>query len=94
MDRYRPEILALQRTYGNDAVQRSLLNHNLQAKLTVGAANDSYEQEADRVAAQVMSMPAQAPAIQRQDEKEEEIQTKPLAACTGYLRKGGWDHSS
>ncbi len=75
-------------------MQRSLLNHNLQAKLTVGAANDSYEQEADRVAAQVMSMPAQAPAIQRQDEKEEEIQTKPLAACTGYLRKGGWDHSS
>ncbi len=74
-----PEILALQRKYGNDAVQRLLVNHNLQAKLTVGAANDSYEQEADRVAAQVMSAPAHAPDVQRQDE-EEEIQTKPLAA--------------
>lgn len=29
----------------------------LQAKLTVGAANDAYEQEADRVAEQVMRMP-------------------------------------
>ncbi len=74
-----PEILALQRKYGNDAVQRLLADHNLQAKLTVGAANDSYEQEADRVAAQVMSAPVQTPDVQRQDE-EEEIQTKPLAA--------------
>ncbi len=75
-----PEILALQRTYGNEAVQRLLINHNLQAKLTVGAANDSYEQEADRVAAQVMSAPAHTPDVQRQSEEEEEIQTKPLAA--------------
>jgi hypothetical protein len=70
-----PEVLALQRKYGNEAVQRLLIDHNLQAKLTVGAANDSYEQEADHVAAQVMS----APDVQRQPE-EEELQTKPLAA--------------
>jgi hypothetical protein len=57
------------------------VNHNTQAKLTVGAANDAYEQEADRVAAQVMSMPEQALKVQRMgEEDEEEIQAKPLAA--------------
>ncbi len=30
----------------------------VQAKLTVGAPNDQYEQEADRVADQIMRMPA------------------------------------
>jgi hypothetical protein len=40
----------------------------IQAKLTVGAIGDVYEQEADRVAAQVMSMPRAAaapPQVQR-----------------------------
>ncbi|MBL8148009.1 MAG: DUF4157 domain-containing protein [Anaerolineae bacterium] len=52
----------LQRLLGNQGVQRLLTaNPGLaQAKLTVGAANDAYEQEADRVAGEVMSM--QAPA--------------------------------
>lgn len=36
----------------------------IQPKLTIGAANDQYEQEADRVAEQVMRMPE--PTIQRQ----------------------------
>lgn len=50
----------------------------VQPKLTVGAPNDVYEQEADRVAGQVMSMPDKP--IQRMDNlEEEEIQTKPLA---------------
>ena len=73
------EILALQRRYGNRAVQRLLANRTLQAKLTVGAANDPYEQEADRVAAQVMSAPAPSPTVQRLDEEEDEVQAKPLA---------------
>ena len=73
-----PEILALQRQYGNDAVQRKLADHNLQPKLTVGAANDAYEQEADRMAAQVMSTPARTPDVQRQ---EEEWVTQPLPSC-------------
>ncbi len=73
------DILGLQRTAGNRAVSRLV-----QAKLTVGPANDRYEQEADRVAEQVMSsqQPAtssQQPAVQRQED-EEEVQTKPLAA--------------
>ena len=72
------DILALQRTAGNQAVTRLI-----QTKLAVGPAGDRYEQEADRVAEQVMTMPAprNAPSsVQRAAEEEEEVQTKPLAA--------------
>jgi hypothetical protein len=48
----------------------------IQAKLTVNAPGDQYEQEADAVAAQVMTMRAPAP-VQRAD--EDELQEKPLA---------------
>ena len=65
-------ILQLQRTIGNRRVtelihakrltpQGTILG--LQRKLTVGAADDPYEQEADRVASQVMRMPE--PTVQR-----------------------------
>jgi len=57
----------------------------LQAKLTIGEPGDKYEQEADAVAAQVVGLinsPAPAPSppgqsVQRQEENEEELQTKP-----------------
>ncbi|HEY9850979.1 MAG TPA: DUF4157 domain-containing protein [Leptolyngbyaceae cyanobacterium] len=58
----------------------------VQAKLSVGAPGDNYELEADRIAAKVMAMPApeNEEPIQRQtapeETKEEELQTKPLAA--------------
>ena len=52
----------------------------LQAKLRIGQPGDVYEQEADRVAAQVMRMPE--PGVQREvepeEEEEETLQTKPL----------------
>jgi hypothetical protein len=73
------DILALQRSYGNEAVS-SLV----QTKLTVGPVGDRYEQEADRVADQVMTLPAPASeqqALQRQELEEEELQPKPLAAA-------------
>ena len=80
------DILAIQRRYGNRAVSGLI-----QAKLTVGAVGDVYEQEADRVAEQVLDMPAPAgqqraeppgsPVLQRQvEDEEEELQAKPLAA--------------
>jgi hypothetical protein len=76
------DILALQRVAGNRAVTRLI-----QTKLSVGPAGDRYEQEADRVAEQVMSMQPPSPTrrgaggeVQRQAPEEEEIQTKPLAA--------------
>lgn len=60
----------LQRVLGNQGLQRMLAQRKIQAKLTVGAADDQYEQEADRVAKDVMSA-APAPStdsVQREDE--------------------------
>ncbi|XHX77633.1 MAG: DUF4157 domain-containing protein [Stenomitos frigidus ULC029] len=56
------------------------INFGIQPKLTVGAPNDVYEQEADRVAEQVMSLPDTQPAVQREGlpEEEEALQTKAL----------------
>jgi len=50
-------ILFLQKTAGNQAVQRMIKSGALQAKLKIGQPGDTYEQEADRVAEQVMRMP-------------------------------------
>ncbi|MDA0267764.1 MAG: DUF4157 domain-containing protein [Cyanobacteria bacterium] len=47
----------------------------IQAKLTVGAVGDKYEQEADRVAAQVVktiNSPVASSSVQRQDMEEED----------------------
>ena len=70
-------LLALQRTHGNRYVQRVVMG--IQAKLKVGQPGDIYEQEADRVAEQVMRMPE--PRVQRQLE-EEELQAKELPGET------------
>lgn len=62
-------------------IRRSLLKP-LQAKLTIGQTNDVYEQEADRVAEQVMrKAPPIPPKIQRQleDVQSEGIQPNSLA---------------
>src|SRR6476661_4088494 len=53
----------------------------VQTKLTVGAPGDKYEQEADSMAAKVMTMPDSAikPPIQRQTgEETEAVQMQPL----------------
>ena len=74
-------VLFLQRTIGNQAVQRLMKSGALQTKLAIGKPGDIYEQEADRVAEQVMRMPE--PGVQRQvepeEEEEETLQAKPLA---------------
>ena len=54
---YSHPVLKLQQQIGNQAVQRLLKSRHIQAKLTIGAPNDKYEQEADRVADQVMHAP-------------------------------------
>jgi hypothetical protein len=55
----------------------------VQAKLTIGQPNDRYEQEADRVAEQVMGMPDAKPVVQREGlpGEEEELQTKLLGGA-------------
>ena len=63
-------------------VRHILRSPTLQPKLTIGQPNDKYEQEADRVADEVMRMPE--PGVQRQvepeEEEEETLQAKPLAS--------------
>jgi hypothetical protein len=67
-----------------EAVQRHVLNSlPIQAKLTIGEPGDKYEQEADRVALQVVKQinapvqSTQGQPLQRQEEKPEELQAKP-----------------
>jgi len=59
---------------GNRYSQRLGESMNVQAKLTVNAPNDVYEQEADKVAKAVTR--AASSQVQRQPEEEEELQTK------------------
>jgi hypothetical protein len=87
------QVLHLQKTIGNQAVTELIQSGAIQAKLKISPPNDIYEQEADRLADQVMRMsePKQSlvnghsSLVQREstcpecEEKEdEEIQTKPL----------------
>ena len=69
------EMLQLQRAAGNRAVSGLIQVSLIQARLRVGPVGDAYEQQADRMADQVMRSPA--PAIQRQGApEEEELQAK------------------
>jgi outer membrane protein OmpA-like peptidoglycan-associated protein len=80
------QILFLQRTIGNKAVQRLMKSGALQAKLRIGAPGDVYEHEADRVADAVMRMPepqalsSGAPGVQRACPKceEEDLRRQPV----------------
>ena len=79
-------IITLQQTFGNQQVQRWFKSGLLQAKLQIGQPNDIYEQEADRVADQVMRMPdekvdSRQSIVRRRGEvgglKGESLQMKP-----------------
>jgi len=74
------QVLYLQRTIGNQAVQRLVRSGVLQAKLRIGQPGDMYEQEADRVAEAVMRMPELGVQrqVEPQEEEKETLQTKPL----------------
>ena len=88
-------ILQLQRMLGNRRVAQLVQAKQLfpegkiiglQPKLTVGAADDQYEQEANRVARQVMNTSDAAAARSMQhalppeEGKDRRLQSKPLAA--------------
>ena len=86
----RPFVVQAKPAPTSDAQQaqrldaKLLQNLGVQTKLTVGAPGDQYEQEADRVAsdvvAQINSPQAQRP-VQREamPEEEDELQMKPMA---------------
>jgi hypothetical protein len=94
-------FLQLQRLLGNrqvrDLIQGERLSAQgkiigIQPKLTVGAANDQYEQEADKVARQVMTMPDSAVSsqsgISTEEDKDKVLQTKPLAgSITPFVQR-------
>ena len=72
------QILFLQRTIGNQAVESLFKSGIIRAKLKIGKPNDIYEQEADRVAEQIVSSSwsvvnnqMEEREIQRQTEEEE-----------------------
>ncbi len=71
------QIQQLHSSIGNQAVQKLFSQGLIQAKLKIGSPNDKYEQEADRVAEQVMNMPEQA-VVQRKADKKELIQSKTI----------------
>ncbi|MEH2113366.1 eCIS core domain-containing protein [Nostoc sp.] len=71
------------------AIKQQPLNHDIsrislhrpQAKLTVGAPDDYYEQEADKVADQIMRMAQPQPIGLQNTQTQDQVQTKPLAAA-------------
>jgi hypothetical protein len=82
-------VLQLQQDIGNRAVQRLLADDGtpIQPKLTVGAADDQLEHEADRVAQDVVTMPAPLSSvpnqISAQPQVPEENETMKLSSDEG-----------
>jgi hypothetical protein len=91
------QMMGLHTALGNQGVQRMLSGNTtttgpstfIQAKMVVGAADDTYEQEADRVAQEIVNTPVQrveaveeeelqAKRIQREEMPEEELQAKRI----------------
>ena len=76
------QILFLQRTVGNQAVLGLLKSRFIQAKLKIGEPNDKFEQEADRVADQVMRMLDLSKAQRKGVSKDDKI-PRIQKMCTG-----------
>ena len=76
--------MTLQRSIGNHAVQRLIHSPYIQAKLQLSEPGDEHEQEADRVADNVMRMPEPesskppvvSPVTQPEEEEEKVVATK------------------
>jgi hypothetical protein len=88
-------LYKLHRTLGNQRVAQLIQGKRLtpegkiiglQQKLTAGATDDGYERETDRAARQVMNTPdvvfanSMQRAISAEEDKDQMLQTKPLAA--------------
>ena len=83
--RKKPSETPKSQPIGTSRINYSISNipiSSVQTKLTIGSPGDRYEQEADHMASQVMSMsePTTQPSIQREGmPEEEELQAKPLS---------------
>ena len=86
-----PSVVQLQRYLGNQGVQRLMKQGRLslatggvlQAKLSVTAAGDAYEQEADKMAQQVVNGQPNQAAVQRAGEEDE------LAMKRDFIQRAG-----
>jgi hypothetical protein len=85
VDRGRPgephPLAALQETFGNLGVVRRLADPAVQARLEIGAPDDDYEREADRVAASIMRRPH--PVAASADAQEEGGPAAPARSGSG-----------
>ena len=75
-------LAALQETFGNLGVVRRLADPAVQARLEIGAPDDDYEREADRVAASIMRRPeppaaSADPQVQRRAEDDDKKKATP-----------------
>lgn len=78
-------ILFLQRTIGNQAIGRLINSGALRAKLRIGQPGDIYEQEADRVAEQVMRMPELQ--VSKEPKVSNHTQNNPIQRrCPGCIK--------
>ena len=79
-------ILFLQRTIGNQAVGRLIKSGVLKTKLRIGQPGDIYEQEAERVADQVMRM--QEPKVSTETKVSSNIQNNSIQRrCPACIRE-------
>jgi LysM repeat protein len=94
-----------QRNLGNQVTQYLAKSSTVQAKLKIGQPNDEYEQEAERVAKQVMRMPegtsinGTETLVQRKpkcpecmEEEEEQLQRKEITGQTSEMTPGVESH--
>jgi|WetSurMetagenome_2_1015567.scaffolds.fasta_scaffold117868_2 hypothetical protein len=71
------QIMSFQRAIGNQAVQRLLHSGAIRANLKISQPNDIWEQEADRIAEQVMHAPAKYGAGESMGQSGEIPMAKP-----------------
>ncbi|MCC7360355.1 MAG: DUF4157 domain-containing protein [Anaerolineales bacterium] len=81
------QVRRLHRAIGNRALNRLLTRPTIQAKLTVGPADDRFEREADQAAAAVMRQ-AQTPAPALPSEEETALQRLPQPGPSVGLEGG------
>ncbi len=83
-------VLSLHQKLGNSGVRKMHASGLIQAKLKIGKPGDKYEQEADRVAKEVVSKPG--PGNTSQLDEDKEIQTCTLVAkITPLIRRTSLD---
>lgn len=75
------DVEYLQQMFGNQTLQQLFQSRHIQAKLAVGQSNDQYEQEADSVAEEIVSMPD--PFVSQRNQTNAFNQAPAIRSCCG-----------